>query len=91
MTKMSDDDASVASTISSQSSATSIVGSSDDDLSFAEDLCVASIALSFRAGRLQVQRINWILHCQLLLHENLFHIKYRMSLRLSISYSICLN
>ena len=61
MTEMSGDDASITST---QSSDTSIVRSSDDDLSFAEDLCLASIALSFRAGRLKVQHMNWFLHCK---------------------------
>jgi hypothetical protein len=61
MTEMSGDDASITST---QSSDTSIVRSSDDDLIFTEDLCLASIALSFRAGRLKVQHMNWFLHCK---------------------------
>jgi hypothetical protein len=52
---------------------------SDDDMSIAEDLCVASIALSFRSNRQIVMRMNWYRHCQSLLHENLFHVKYRMS------------
>jgi hypothetical protein len=47
---------------------------SDDDMSIAEDLCVASIALSFRSNRQIVMRMNWYRHCQSLLHENLFHV-----------------
>jgi hypothetical protein len=54
--------------------------SSDSDVSFAEDLWIASIALSFRADRLVAARMNWNLHVQSLLHENLFHVKYRMYL-----------
>ncbi len=52
---------------------------SDGDMSVTEDLCVASIALSFRSNRQIVIRMNWYHHCQTLLHENLFHVKYRMS------------
>jgi hypothetical protein len=54
--------------------------SSDSDVSFAEDLCISSIALSFRADRLVAARMKLNLHVQLLLHENLFHVKYQMSL-----------
>jgi hypothetical protein len=52
---------------------------SDDDMSIAEDLCVASIALSFCSNWQIVMRIYWYRHCQSLLHENLFHIKYQIS------------
>jgi hypothetical protein len=54
--------------------------SSGSDVSFAEDLCIASIALSFRADRLAAARMNWNLHVQSLVDENLVHVKYRMSL-----------
>jgi hypothetical protein len=60
------------------SNASSIVSTSD--LSFVEDLCIASIALSVRANRLIVVRMNWLRHVESLLHENLFHVKYRMSI-----------
>ena len=52
---------------------------SDDDMSIAEDLCIASIALSFCSNQQIVMRMNWYRHCQSLLHENLFHIKYQIS------------
>ncbi len=58
--------------------ASSIV--STGDLTFVEDLCIASIALSFRVNRQIVVRMNWLRHVKSLLHENLFHVKYRMSL-----------
>jgi hypothetical protein len=50
------------------------------DLSLAEDSCITSLALSSRANRLVVNRMNWHLHTQSLLNENLFHVKYRMSI-----------
>ena len=58
--------------------ASSVVSTSD--LTFVEDLCIASIALSCRANRQIVVRMNWLRHVESLLHENLFHVKYRMSL-----------
>jgi hypothetical protein len=58
--------------------ASSVVSTSD--LSFVENLCIASIALSFRANRMIVVRMNWIRHVESLLHENLFHVKYRMAI-----------
>jgi hypothetical protein len=51
---------------------------SDDDMSIAEDLCIASIELSFHSNQQIVMRMNWYRHCQLLLHKNLFHVKYQM-------------
>lgn len=71
--------------VSSRTSSDASDDASDDnstgsDLSLAEVICIASLALSSRANRLVVKRINWHLHTQSLLHENLFHVKYRMSL-----------
>ena len=60
--------------------ASSTVSSSGSELSFLEDLCIASLCLSSRANRLIVMRMNWDQHVQSLLHENLFHVKYRMTL-----------
>jgi len=54
--------------------------SRDSDVSFIEDICLASFALSFRENKLSVGQMNWHHHVQLLLHENLFHVKHRMSL-----------
>ena len=54
--------------------------SRDSDVSFIEDICLASLALSFRENKLSVGQMNWHHHVQLLLHENLFHVKHRMSL-----------
>jgi hypothetical protein len=65
---------------SSKSDDASNDASAISDMSFAEDLCIVSLALSFRADRLVVARMNWHRHVQSLLHENLFHIKYRMSI-----------
>ena len=65
---------------SSESDNNSDEASISSDMSVAEDLCIASIALSFRADRLVVVRMKWHHHVETLLHENLFHIKYRMSL-----------
>ena len=62
--------------------------SSDDDddddtdlLSVAEHLCLASALLSSRNNKITRSRIRWQQHVQLLLHENQFHVMYRMSLR----------
>lgn len=81
---MASDDSSSSSSMSSNDSSSddtfSTFASSGSDVSFAEDLCIASIALSFRADRLAAARMNWKLHVQSLVHENLFHVKYRMSL-----------
>ena len=81
---MASDDSSSSSSMSSNDSSSddtfSTFASSGSDVSFAEDLCIAWIALSFRADRLAAARMNWNLHVQSLLHENLFHVKYRMSL-----------
>jgi len=72
---MASDDSSTSSSESlddSSSDGTSCkCDSSDSDVSFAEDLCIAWIALSFRADRLAAARMNWNLHVQSLLHENL--------------------
>jgi len=70
---------------SSHTSSDASDDASDDDstgsnLSLAEDICITLLALSSRANWLVVKRINWHLHTQSLLHENLFHVKYRMSL-----------
>ena len=64
----------------SDDDSSSNVSSSSSDISFAEDLCVASIALSHRVDRMIVVRMNWHRHVESLLHENLFHVKYRMSI-----------
>jgi len=81
---MASDDSSSSSSMSSNDSSSddtfSTFASSGSDVSFAEDLCIASIALCFRADRLAAARMNWKLHVQSLVHENLFHVKYRMSL-----------
>lgn len=49
-------------------------------MSFAEDLCNTLIAQSFIADRLIITMMNWLHHIQLLLRENLFHVKYWMSI-----------
>jgi len=54
--------------------------SHNSDVSLIEDICLASLALSFRENKLLAAQINWHRHVQSLLHENLFHVKYRMSL-----------
>ena len=66
---------------SSESDNNSDEASISSDMSVAEDLCIASIALSFRADRLVVTRMNWHQNAQSLLHENLFHINYQMSIK----------
>jgi hypothetical protein len=58
----------------------SLASSTSSNLSVAEDLCITSIALSFRADRLVAVRMNLYHYVQPLLHENLFHVKYRMSI-----------
>ncbi len=70
--------------------------SSDDDddddvdlLSVAEDLCLASALLTSRNNKITRSRIRWQQHVQLLLHENQFHVMYRMLLGPSISYWSC--
>jgi hypothetical protein len=50
------------------------------DISVVEDFCITSLALSSRANRLVVMWMNWHHYTQSLLHENLFHVKYRMSI-----------
>ena len=62
------------------SSISSTTSTSSSDISFIEVLCVASIALSHWVNRLIVIRMDWHRHVESLLHENLFHVKYRMSL-----------
>jgi hypothetical protein len=52
----------------------------NSDVSLIEDIWLASLALSFRENKLLVARMNWHHHVQSLLHENLFHVKYWMSL-----------
>ncbi len=66
---------------SSKSDDASNDASAISNMSFAEDLCIASLALSFRADRLVVTRMNWHQNAQSLLHENLFHINYQMSIK----------
>jgi hypothetical protein len=61
------------------SSISSTTSTSSSDISFIEDLCIASTALSHRVNRLIVIRMDWRGHVESLLHENLFHIKYWMS------------
>jgi hypothetical protein len=61
-------------------SSTASLTSTGSDLSFVEDLYLASVLLSIRANQLIVVRMNWMRHVEALLHENLFHVKYRMSL-----------
>lgn len=56
------------------------LASTSSDLSVAEDLCIASIALSFKADRLVAMRMNWYHHIQSFLHGSLFHMKYKMSI-----------
>lgn len=55
------------------------LASTSSDLSVA-DLCIASIALPFRADRLVAMRMNWYHHIQSFLYGSLFHMKYRMSI-----------
>jgi hypothetical protein len=45
-----------------------------------DDICLASVMLSVRANRLIVVQWDWMQHVEVLMHENLFHVKYRMSL-----------
>jgi hypothetical protein len=45
-----------------------------------EDLYIVSIALSHWVYWLIVIRMNRHSHVELLLHENLFHVKYQMSI-----------
>jgi hypothetical protein len=54
--------------------------SCNSDVSLIEDICLASLALSFRENQLLIAQMNWHRHVQLLLHENLFYVKYWMSL-----------
>jgi hypothetical protein len=78
-----DDDSSMTLTCSSDvadDSSTVSSSSQSSDLSFIEDVCLASLLLSVRANRLIVTRMNWKRHVDALLHENLFHVKYRMLL-----------
>jgi hypothetical protein len=43
--------------------------SRNSDVSLIEDICLASLALSFRENKLLVARMNWHRHVQSLLHE----------------------
>jgi hypothetical protein len=61
-------------------SSTVSLSSQGSDLSFIEDVCLASLLLSIRANQLIVTPMNWQRHVDALLHENLFHAKYRMLL-----------
>jgi hypothetical protein len=71
-----DDSSSISSTTTTTTSSSS---SSSNDF-FMEDLCVTSIALSHWVNWLVVVRMNWHHHVEVLLHEKLFHVKYRMSI-----------
>jgi hypothetical protein len=51
----------------------------DDLLSLAEDLCIVSALLACRAVRITKSRLSLSLHVQTLLHENQFHVMYRMT------------
>jgi hypothetical protein len=57
----------------------SSISTSSSDVSFIEDLCIASIALSHRVNWLIVILMNCHCHMESLLHENLFDIKYQIS------------
>ena len=76
---MASNDSSSSSSMSSNDSSLDdtfgTFASSGSDVTFAEDLCIASIALSFRADWLAAARMNWNLHVQSLVHKNLFHVK----------------
>jgi hypothetical protein len=61
-------------------SSTVSLSSIGSDLSFIEDICLVSLLLSVRANQLIINRMNWQCHGDSLLHENLFHVKYRMLL-----------
>lgn len=52
----------------------------DDLLSIAEDLCLASALLAYRNNKITRSRLRWQQHVQLLLHENQFHVMYRMTI-----------
>ena len=54
--------------------------STGSDISFAEDLCIALLALLFRADSLVATRMNWHHHIQSLLHEN-FIPQYHISIQ----------
>jgi hypothetical protein len=69
--------------------ASSTISGSNGELSFLENLCVASICLSSRGNRLIVMCMNWECHVNSLLHENLFHVKYQMTLP-SFNKLLCL-
>jgi len=51
----------------------------DDLLSLAEDLCIVSALLACRTVRITKSRLSWSIHIQMLLHENQFHVMYRMT------------
>jgi len=61
-------------------SSTASLTPTGNDLSLIEDLCLASVMPSIRANWMIVVQMNWMRHVEALLHENLFHVKYRMSL-----------
>ncbi len=57
--------------------------SDDDDnelLDAVEVLCVAEAVLAWRTNRVIWSRLYWQHHVQMLLHENQFHLMYRMTI-----------
>jgi hypothetical protein len=61
----------------------SIVSSKSDDnelLDAAEILFVAEAMLAWRSNRVIRSRLHWKIHVQMLLHENQFHLMYRMTI-----------
>jgi hypothetical protein len=64
---------------------TSSSSSDDDDdddelLDAAEVICVAEAVLAWRSNRMTRSRLHWQHHIQMLLHENQFHIMYRITI-----------
>jgi hypothetical protein len=63
---------------------TSSSSSDDDDddelLDAAEVICVAEAVLAWRSNRMTRSRLRWQHHVQMLLHENQFHVMYRMTI-----------
>jgi hypothetical protein len=51
----------------------------DDLLSLAEDSCIVSALLACRTVRITKSRLSWSIYIQMLLHENQFHVMYRMT------------
>ncbi len=59
------------------------IDADDDNYDFlliAEDLCLSSALWAYRNNKIARSRLRWQQHKQLLLHENQFHIMYRMTI-----------